>query len=85
MMWATGMIVATMPATMLAKGMVGMPAGRGLGNPGGGHGCTGDCGGSGSCIFLGLFAFYREDIFVWYFYVWEELARSHIPSHSHHT
>jgi hypothetical protein len=28
---------------------------------------------------------YWEDIFVWYFYyVWGELARSHLPSHSRH-
>jgi hypothetical protein len=27
---------------------------------------------------------YREDIFLWYFYVWEELGRSHISSHPCH-
>ncbi len=33
----------------------------------------------------GVVAFYCEDIFVWYFYdVWGESARSHLPSHSRH-
>jgi hypothetical protein len=32
-----------------------------------------------------LFAFYCEDIFVWYFYdVWGDQTRSHLPSHPCH-
>jgi hypothetical protein len=69
---------------MPAKGMAGMPAGRG-GVPGGGRGGGGSSGhGGGGCILQGLFAFYCEDV-LWYFYdVWGELVRSHLPSHSHH-
>jgi hypothetical protein len=84
MMWEMGTMTATMPATTLAKGMAGMPARRGWGDPGGGRGSGSDCVGGGGCILLGSIPFYWDDIFVWYFYVWEELARSHISSHSHH-
>jgi hypothetical protein len=61
---------------------------EGGGAPGGGRGSGGGGGGGnssgGGCILQGLFAFYCEDIFVWYFYVWGELARSHLPSYSCH-
>jgi hypothetical protein len=69
MMWATGTMVAMTPAMTLGKGMVGTPAGRGGGAPGGGRGGGGSGsgdGGGGSCILQGLFAFYCEDICVWY-------------------
>jgi hypothetical protein len=83
MMWATGMMAVTMPATTSAK-RDGEDTGReGGGDPGGGRGGGG---GSGNgCILQESFAFYYEDIFVWYFYdVWGELARLHLPSHSRH-
>jgi hypothetical protein len=88
MMWAMGTFAAMMPATMLAKGMAGTLAGRGGGALGGGRGAggggSGD-GGGGSCILQGLFVFYCEENFVWYFYdVWGELVRSHLPSYSCH-
>ncbi len=81
-----------MPGTMPAKGMAGMLAGRGggggrgSGSGGSGNGGGGtDGSGGGGCILQGSFAFYCEDIFVWYFYdVWGESARSHLPSHSRH-
>jgi hypothetical protein len=60
----------------------------GEGAPGGGRGNGGGRsvnGGSCGCILQGLFAFYCEDIFVWYFNdMWGDLARSHLPSHSRH-
>jgi hypothetical protein len=80
-----------MPASMTVKGMAGMPAERGGGAPGrerggGGSGSGSGNGGGDGCILQGLFAFYCEDIFVWYFNdVWGELARSHLPSHCRHT
>jgi hypothetical protein len=47
----------------------------------GSGGGDGNCGG-GSCILQGSFAFIAG-YFVWYFYdVWGELARSHLPLHS---
>jgi hypothetical protein len=61
----------------------GAPGGGYGGGGGGGSGGGGDCVGGG-CILLGSFPFYCEDNFVWYFYVWGELARSHLPSHSCH-
>ena len=57
MMWATGTMETTMPATTQTKGMVGMPAERGGGAPGGGcgggGGGSGDSGGGGGCILQG--------------------------------
>jgi hypothetical protein len=59
---------------------------EGGGAPGGGR--VGGSGGSGwwrRLHIAGVVDFYCEDIFVWYFYdMWEELARSHLPSHSRH-
>jgi hypothetical protein len=81
MMWATRTMAARTLATMLAKGMAGRPARRGGVAPGGGRRGSGGnrgrgdggVGGCDSCILQGLFAFYCEDIFVWYFYdVWGE-------------
>ncbi len=68
------------------EGDGGDTGGEGGGAPGEGCGSGGggDSGGGGGCILLGLFLFYCEDIFVWYFYVWGESARSHFPSHSRH-
>ncbi len=92
MMWVTGMMAATTPAKMPEKGMAGMPAGRGGGllvedaaaAAAAVVAAAATVGGDG-CILQGLFAFFCEDIFVWYFYdVWGELARSHLPSHSRH-
>jgi hypothetical protein len=95
MMWATGMMGARTPAMMPAKGMVGTLAGRGRGAPGGGrggggggssgggNGGGGSDGGGGGCMLQGSFVFYCEDIFcVSYFYVWGELARSHLSPHT---
>jgi hypothetical protein len=65
----------------------GAPGGGCSGGSSGGSDGGGGGGGSssGSCILQGSFAFYCEDIFVWYFFdVWGELARSHLPSHSCH-
>jgi hypothetical protein len=87
------------PGNNAGKGMVGTPAGRGAGAPGsgsgggggggsggggGGGGCGNGGGGGGGCILQRSFAFYCEDNFVCYFYVWGELVRLHLPSHSHH-
>ena len=89
MMGPMGTMAVTTPATMPTKRMAGTPVGRGgEGAPGrgrgGGGGGSGN-GGGGSCILHGSYAFHCEDIFVWYFYdVWGELARSHLPSHSCH-
>ncbi len=84
-----GTMVATMPATTLEKGRVGRPKGRGGGGvPDRGHGGGGggvNNGGSGGCILQGAFGCYSEDIFMRYnFLCLGELARSHLPSHSHH-
>ncbi len=52
--------------------------GRGGSSSGGGNGGSGNSGGSNG-ILLGLFPFYCEDNFVWYFYVWGEFAMSQFP------
>jgi hypothetical protein len=78
------------PGNNAGKGMVGTPVGWGAGAPGsgsgggGGGGCGDGGGGGGGCILQMSFAFYCEDNFVCYFYVWGELVRLHLPSHSHH-
>jgi hypothetical protein len=71
-MWATRAMAAT------THGGWGGGGGSGGGSSGNGNG-----GGSG-CIFQGLYAFYCEDIFVWYFYdVWGGLVWSYFVDSLH--